>query len=87
MKTVSAREAEEGFSRFLIDAAEGEEVVITVADRPVARLIPYEAKTSQQREAAIKRMTEMMDRGFNLGGIKVDREEIYDRGLDETDPR
>ena len=87
MKTVSAHEADKGFSKLLIDVAEGEEVVITVADRPIARLVPYEAKTRERREAAIKRMTEMMDRGFNLGGIQVDREEIYNRGLDETGPR
>ena len=85
MKTVTAREANQGFSRLLGEVAEGEEVVITLRNKPVARMVPFETKADEKREQAIKRMVEMMDKGFHLGGIKVDRDEIYTRGLDAPD--
>ena len=40
MKTVSAREANQHFSRLLRAAAEGEDVVITRRGKPVAKLVP-----------------------------------------------
>ena len=85
MKTVTAREANQGFSRLLGEVADGQEVVITLRNKPVARLVPFNATTDQKRENAIKRMVEMMEKGFHLGGIKVNRDEIYTRGLDAPD--
>ncbi|MGH6912754.1 MAG: type II toxin-antitoxin system Phd/YefM family antitoxin, partial [Geminicoccales bacterium] len=41
MKTVSAREANQQFSRLLGEVAAGEEVVITHRGKPVATILPY----------------------------------------------
>jgi prevent-host-death family protein len=80
MRTVSAREANQSFSRILSAAANGEEVVITRRGTPVAKLVPVrdEAKAAR-REAAIRRMLEMLRKGVNLGGNAwPGREVIYD---------
>lgn len=42
MKTVNTHEAKTHFSALLKDVADGEEIVIARAGKPVARLIPYE---------------------------------------------
>jgi prevent-host-death family protein len=42
---VDIREAEHQFSQLIARAAAGEEIVISEAGRPVARLLPYKTKT------------------------------------------
>ena len=80
MRTVSAREANQAFSKLLADAASGEEIVITRHGRPVAKLVPHSDPTdNKEREAAIERMVKGMERGLPLGNIKWRREEIYER--------
>ena len=57
MKTVTAREANQQFSRLLGEVAEGEEVVITRRGQPVATLAPYRGRPmTPERKAAIERM-------------------------------
>ncbi len=41
MRTVSAREANQAFSKLLADAASGEEIVITRHGKPVAEPLIY----------------------------------------------
>ena len=80
MKTISARDANQRFSKLLAEVAGGQEVVITRRGRPVARLSPIAGRPmSPEREAAIKRMVAMMKKGVNLGGSKFKRDELYDR--------
>lgn len=80
MKRVSAREANQKFSKLLTEVANGQEVVITRHGKPVARLVPVQDTTAaRKREVAIKRMVEMMERGFPLGGLRFTRDEIYER--------
>lgn len=80
MKRVSAREANQRFSKLLTEVANGQEVVITRHGKPVARLVPVpDTAAARKREAAIKRMVEMMERGFPLGGRRFTRDEIYER--------
>jgi len=80
MKRVSAREANQRFSRLLTEVANGQEVVITRHGKAVARMVPVpNATAARKREAAIKRMVEMMERGFPLGGRRFTRDEIYER--------
>ena len=80
MRTVSAREANQAFSKLLADAASGEEIVITRHGKPVAKLVPLlDTTDDKEREAAIERMIEGMRRGVHLGNIKWRREEIYER--------
>jgi prevent-host-death family protein len=80
MRNVSAREANQGFSKLLARVAKGEEVVITRHGKPVARLVPVQdAAAAKRREAAIKRMIKMMERGFPLGGRRFTHDEMHQR--------
>jgi len=81
MKTISARDANQKFSKLLREVAAGREVVITRRGKPVARLSPVaSARTSSpERRAAIKRMVKRMKRGLPLGGLRFKRDELYDR--------
>ncbi len=80
MRTISARTANQQFSKLLAAAASGEEIVITRRGAPVAKIVPATTRdTSRERRIRIKRMVEMMRRGVHLGGIRVRREDIYVR--------
>ena len=80
MKTISAREANQAFSKLLAAAAAGEEFVITRRGTPVAKLGPVSARDAdRERKAAVTRMIRRMRRGARLGGVKVPREQIYER--------
>ncbi len=80
MKTISAREANQAFSKLLAAAAAGEEFVITRRGTPVAKLVPVTGRdAAEERQAAGRRMMRRMRQGARLGGIKVPREQIYQR--------
>jgi len=80
MKTVSAREANQHFSRLLKTAADGEDVVITRRGKPVAKLVPLAGpKIDAKRRAAHKRLMKLLRKGVDLGGLRINREELYDR--------
>lgn len=80
MKTISAREANQAFSKLLAAAAAGEEFVITRRGTPVAKLVPVTGRDAdEERQAAGRRMMRRMRQGARLGGIKVPREQIYQR--------
>jgi prevent-host-death family protein len=80
MKTVSARDANQGFSRLLAEAAAGEEILITRRGRPVARLVPVAGPAEADRRAAAKRrLLASLRKGLRLGGVVPARAEIYGR--------
>jgi prevent-host-death family protein len=80
MRTVSAREANQQFSRLLGEVANGEEVVITRRGQPVATLVPYRGQPmSPERQAAIERLIALGRKGFHLGGIRATRDEMHER--------
>ncbi|HEX5796561.1 MAG TPA: type II toxin-antitoxin system prevent-host-death family antitoxin [Geminicoccaceae bacterium] len=80
MKTVSAREANQQFSRLLGEVAEGEEVVITRRGQPVATLAPYRGRPmTPEREAAIERLMTLLEKGFPMGGMRPTRDEMHER--------
>jgi prevent-host-death family protein len=80
MKRVSAREANQHFSKLLAEVTDGQEVVITRRGKPVARLSPVNtAKDDKRREAAIRRMVKLMERGIDLGGRRFTRDEMHER--------
>jgi len=77
MKTVSAREANQRFSRLLAAAASGEQVVITRRGVPVAQLVPTRPrKTDRAHAAAVRRLMRLLN--LSLGGGSFRREELYD---------
>lgn len=81
MRSVSAREANQAFSRILSEAESGEEVVITRRGKPVAVLQRWkEPELSPEKKAAIERAIALMEEGANLGGgpYYKNREELYD---------
>lgn len=81
MRTVSLREANQQFSRLIASVEGGETVVITRRGRPIARLSPHaHDRTSDPRwQAALRRMVARLEEGADLGGLKVDRDELYER--------
>ena len=80
MRMVSAREANQQFSRLLCEVAAGEEVVITRRGEPVATLVPYRGPAlTPEREAARAKLMARLRKGAHLGGLRIDRDELYDR--------
>jgi prevent-host-death family protein len=81
MRSVSAREANQSFSKLLQAVVEGEEVVITRRGKPVARLAPIESPlTSAERQAEIDRLIEHWRAGVDLGEpVSWTRDELYER--------
>ena len=81
MRTVSAREANQSFSKLLQAVVEGEAVVITRRGKPVARLAPIEAPAvDAERQAEIDRLIEHWREGVDLGEpVSWTRDELYER--------
>jgi prevent-host-death family protein len=81
MRTVSAREANQGFSKLLQSVVDGEEVLITRRGKPVARLAPIEpAARDAKRQAEIDRLITRWREGIDLGpSVSWTRNELYDR--------
>ena len=53
MQTVNIHEAKTQFSRFVEQAEAGEEIVISRAGKPVARLVPLESFASKPRKLGL----------------------------------
>jgi prevent-host-death family protein len=79
---VSIREANQHLSRYLQRVEQGAEIVITRRGRPIARLLPVARgpSLSEVQQAARERLRERMRRGYALGGIRIDRETLHERG-------
>jgi prevent-host-death family protein len=79
MRAVSAREANQAFSRILQEAEGGDTVVITRRGKPVAVVAPYAAHLSPERKQAIERIVALMRKGIPLGGRRFTRDEMHER--------
>lgn len=89
MLTISAREANQQFSRILETAANGEIVTITRRGVPVARLVPavekpMEPETDRQRRQRREAILARLQEGYE-GRAFADwtRDELYER---ESEP-
>ncbi len=51
----------------------------TSVSRLLAQLVERMTDEAREYDAARRRALEYLDRGFQLGGTPLDREEIYDR--------
>lgn len=80
-KTITLRDANQGFSRCIREVESGEEFIITRNGVPVARLSPAgETRTlTPEQEAALSRLAET-SWPLNIG--RLNREEIYQERLD-----
>jgi prevent-host-death family protein len=74
-KVIQATDANRHFSRILREVAEGDTFTVTSHGRPIARIVPAEAKGS---EAAKQRLLEHLrsQPAVEIGPFK--REELYD---------
>lgn len=54
MQTINIHEAKTHLSRLLEQVAEGEEIVIAKAGKPIARLVPLEAAPKKRRLGLFK---------------------------------
>ncbi len=81
MRTVSLMTANQDFSRLIKEVEQGEGILITRRGRPIARLVPHTTDRTADPEwaAAYRRMMARLDEGASLGGLRVRREELYDR--------
>ena len=82
-RTFTAWEATQNFWSILAQVEAGNEAVVTSGGRPIARIVPFETRGKREmtpeRRVAIERMRALMDEGADLGGLKIDRGELYDR--------
>jgi prevent-host-death family protein len=88
MRTVTAREANQRFSKILEAAVSGEEITITRRGVPVAKLVPVSAAEAEAAQARrIAELTEHLRAGALRGGCVVDwtRDELYDRDADRVE--
>jgi prevent-host-death family protein len=84
MRSVSAREANQAFSRLLGEAESGQEIVITRRGRPVAVLTAWKPPMmTPERAAAWDRLITMMESAPAApgSGWRFNREELYDEAL------
>ena len=82
MKTVSAREANHGFSELLSQVERGTEVLITRHGKPVAVISPYRVPVmTPERQRAINRAIAMMEKGLRWdSNFKIpSRDEMHER--------
>lgn len=82
MKSVSAREANQSFSRLLGAVEGGDQVVITRRGRPVAVLSAYRGSVvmTPGRQAAVERALALLDDAPRLGKARrFTREEMHER--------
>jgi prevent-host-death family protein len=80
-KTISLREANRAFARWVRDVEAGAEYVITRNGRPVARLAPVEGRRilSPEQQAARLRVRARMDKGWPIGAGRLDRGSLHER--------
>ena len=81
MRTVSLKTANQQFAKLIKEVERGEGFMITRRGHPFAKLIPHSPdKTADPDWAdAYRRMMKRLDEGASLGGLKVKREDLYDR--------
>jgi prevent-host-death family protein len=78
MESVTALEAKTRFGQLLERVAQGEEVVITRHDKPVARLVPEGRRNLESVRAAVAAMFELRGQIFdrNQGKPKLTAAEV-----------
>ncbi len=81
MQTISLMTANQNFSKMIKQVELGEIFVITRRGRPIAKLTPHKLDKTNDPEwvSAYERMMENLNEGASLGGLRVRRDELYDR--------
>jgi antitoxin (DNA-binding transcriptional repressor) of toxin-antitoxin stability system len=66
----------------LVELKSGHRLELVQGGRTIAEIVPVlteEAASEGERAAAVKRFTAWMDKGIDLKGLRIDRDELYDR--------
>ena len=81
MRTVSLTTANQELSKLIKDVELGEGFLITRRGRPIARLVPHAADKADDPAwaAAHRRMMARLEEGASLGGLRIERDELYER--------
>lgn len=81
MQTVGLMTANQEFSKLIRQVERGEGFVITRRGRPVANLVPHAGNKEADPKwaAAYRRMVARLEVGARLGGLRIVREDLYDR--------
>jgi prevent-host-death family protein len=83
MRSVSAREANQQFSKILEEAVRGQEVVITRRGVPVAKVVQITKEEAAERERQRQEIIEGLRQGVALGPtVKWTRDELYEERLE-----
>ena len=80
--SIGLREANHHLAKHIKAVEEGHEVIITRRGQPVARLtrdLGTDRTKDAEWQAAYQRMLHLMSEGLPLGGIRMTRDEIYER--------
>ena len=80
-KTVTLRDANQNFAKYVRQVEGGEEIVITRRGAPVAKLSPVSGRRvlTPAQQAARRRALARMKKGWPLGIGKLDRDSLCDR--------
>ena len=81
-KAGGAARGHQHFAQYARAVERGEAFVITRRGRPVARLVPNEAGKrvlTPEQQAARARALGRMLKGWDLGGLKFNRDDLYER--------
>lgn len=80
-KTVTLRDANQNFARYVREVESGHELVITRHGVPVAKLIPAGGRRvlTAEQQAALERTRKRLKKGWPLGIGKLDRDSLYER--------
>ncbi|AUB81873.1 type II toxin-antitoxin system Phd/YefM family antitoxin [Candidatus Thiodictyon syntrophicum] len=79
---VSIRDANQHLSRYLDRVEQGTEILITRRGQPIARLLRVDPQggLSDAQRAARERLRARMETGYALGGVRLEREALHERG-------
>jgi antitoxin (DNA-binding transcriptional repressor) of toxin-antitoxin stability system len=86
MRTLSVQEFEQDTDTYIAEAESGQRLVLMRGDRPVAEIGPAASndsdrsnKSEEDRLAALAEFKEMLDRGMDLGGFRIEhRDTLHD---------
>ncbi len=81
MRTVSLVTANQEFSKLIKEVEQGQDFLITRRGRPVAKLVPHTGDKAADPiwASAYHRMMARLEQGASLGGLRIDRDVLYDR--------
>ncbi|MGH6871731.1 MAG: type II toxin-antitoxin system Phd/YefM family antitoxin [Rhizomicrobium sp.] len=80
-KTISAAEANRGFSRLLKEVRKGESFTVTSHGEPVARIVPADTPASDERARAKERLLQRLRSQPAMNSGPWSRDEAHDDDL------